>query len=175
MQNELNAGIAQIATFMICAQAIAHFRPKESYAKYLRMLLSLMILVQIFQPFCSLFFGVSSRELTMAVEEFQEKMDESMEKAAESAVLAEEKLENMSLWEVQERVAAQEKPAEQEKPKEQEKPAEQKALSEQKERITPVEEVEIDVNIESVKGTESNGNRIQNEGNAIKEMEIYGE
>lgn len=108
MQNELHAGIVQIATFMICAQAISHFRPKESYAKYLRMLLSVMILVQIFQPFCSLFFGVSSRELAMAVEEFQERMNESMATAKEQSALAEEKLENMSLLEVQERLAEQE-------------------------------------------------------------------
>lgn len=139
MQNELNAGIAQIATFMICAQTIAHFRPKESYAKYLRMLLSLMILVQIFQPFCSLFFGVSSRELTMAVEEFQEKLDESMKKAAGQSVLSEEKLESMSLAEVRERVTAQEDLAEREN-------AEEK---ENEEDVHNIEKIEIDVNIEN--------------------------
>lgn len=143
MQNELNAGIAQIATFMVCAQAIAHFRPKESYAKYLRMLLSLMILVQIFQPFCSLFFGVSSRELAMAVNEFQEKMDESMEAAVKQSVLTEEKLESMSLSEVQERVAAQGELPQQENPAGE--AADVSAAS-----ISPVEAVEIDVNIENI-------------------------
>lgn len=139
MQNELNTGIAQIATFMICAQAIAHFRPRESYAKYLRMLLSVMILVQIFQPFCSLFLGVGSMELATAVEEFQEKMDESMAMAAEQSVLAEERLESMSLSEVQERLA------------EQGNMEDEEIAAGQDDGILPVKEVEIDVNIKQAK------------------------
>lgn len=146
MQNEWNAGIAQIATFMICAQAIAHFRPRESYGKYLRMLISVMILVQIFQPFCSLFFGVSSQEMTMAVAEFQEKLEESMAEAVKASALVEEKQESMSLSEVQERLAVQEDMA-------------QEGVGEQEQQVTEangeekdvggvsVETVEIEVNV----------------------------
>lgn len=105
--NELQTAIGQIATFMICAQAIAHFRPRESYGKYLRMLLSVMILVQVFQPFCQLLWGISGEELYQGVEEFQKELDKSMATAAEQSVLTGEQLEQMSLSEVQERLEKQ--------------------------------------------------------------------
>lgn len=39
--------ICRIGIFIICSQAIVHFRPKASYEKYLKMLISAMILMQI--------------------------------------------------------------------------------------------------------------------------------
>lgn len=105
---EFKTAIGQIATFMICAQAIAHFRPKEVYGKYLRILLSVMILVQIFQPFCKLFWGISGQELYAGVEAFQRELDVGMRAAAEQSALVESRLENMSLLELQERLAEQE-------------------------------------------------------------------
>lgn len=108
MFDTLKTTVCQIAVFMICAQAIAHFRPKEAYEKYLRMLLSVMILIQIFQPFCKLIFGVTGQELSASVESFQRELDISMAEAAEQSVLAGEKLEAMSLLEVQERMTEQE-------------------------------------------------------------------
>lgn len=105
---EFKTAVGQIATFMICAQAITHFKPKESYGKYLRVLLSVMILVQIFQPFCKLFWGVSGQELYAGVEDFQRELDAGMRTAAEQSVLVGKRLESMSLLEVQERLAEQE-------------------------------------------------------------------
>ena len=102
MFDTLKTTVCQIATFMICAQAIAHFRPKEVYEKYLRLLLSVMILIQIFQPFCKLFFGVTGQELSASVEQFSQELDNSMAIAAEQSALVEKKLESMSLLEVQE-------------------------------------------------------------------------
>lgn len=99
---EFQATICQIAVFMICAQMITHFRPKECYAKYFRMLLSVMILVQIFQPFCKLFFGITGQELYAEVEKFRLELDKSVEEAAKQSVIAGEKLEHMSLMELQE-------------------------------------------------------------------------
>lgn len=110
--------ICQIAIFMICAQAIVHFRPKEAYGKYLRMLLSVMILVQIFQPFSSLLFGVSGQQLSLGMAAFQEALEKSLDRASEQSALAQEKLENMSLQEVQERLAEQEQLTEPEQPEE---------------------------------------------------------
>lgn len=99
---EFKTTVCQIAVFIICAQVITHFRPKESYAKYLRMLLSVMILVQIFQPFCKLFFGITGQELYAGVEEFQRELDANMKAAAGQSALIGEKLESMSLRELQE-------------------------------------------------------------------------
>ena len=105
MFQALKTTVCQIAIFMICAQAITHFRPKESYEKYLKLLLGLMILIQIFQPFCKLFFGVTGQELSASVEHFQQQINESMAEAAEQSARAGAQLETMSLLEVQERLA----------------------------------------------------------------------
>ena len=99
----MQAFIGQIGIFMICAQAILHFRPKESYGKYLRLLFSAMILVQIFHPISGLFLGGSSVELQRSVQQFQERLDKSMEEAVEKAAVSEERLQQMSLEEVQKR------------------------------------------------------------------------
>lgn len=137
MFDTLKTTVCQIAVFMICAQAIAHFRPKEVYEKYLRMLLSVMILIQIFQPFCKLFFGVTGQELSASVEQFQQELDSSMAAAAEQSALAGQKLESMSLLEVQERLleqesqTGQEEPAEQEQAAGQEEPTGQEQAAEQ--------------------------------------------
>lgn len=100
--------IEQIGIFMICAQTIMHFRPKEVYGKYLRLLFSVMILVQILQPFSNLFFGGSGIEMQKSIQQFQSKLDESMAEAARRAAFSEEQLQRMSLEEVQERITAQE-------------------------------------------------------------------
>ena len=50
MQNLLFQAICRVGIFMICAQAIVHFRPKEAYEKYLKLLVSAMVLVQLFLP-----------------------------------------------------------------------------------------------------------------------------
>ncbi len=42
--------IGQIAIFMICAKTLLHFRAKESYEKYLKLLVSLMLLVLLVEP-----------------------------------------------------------------------------------------------------------------------------
>ena len=42
--------IGQVGIFLICAQTLIHFRPRESYEKYLKLLLSVMLLIQLLQP-----------------------------------------------------------------------------------------------------------------------------
>lgn len=108
MFTTLKETVCQITVFMICAQAITHFRPKDSYEKYLRMLLGAMILIQIFQPFCQLFCGVTGQELVASVGQFQRELDLGLEEASKQALLAGQKLEDMSLLEVQERLMRQE-------------------------------------------------------------------
>lgn len=50
MENALVKGICQIGIFMICAQTFVHFCPKGAYEKYLKMLVSIMVLIQIISP-----------------------------------------------------------------------------------------------------------------------------
>ena len=47
--------IGQIAIFMICARTLLHFRAKESYEKYLKLLVSLMLLVLLVEPLLDVF------------------------------------------------------------------------------------------------------------------------
>ena len=94
--------IGQIGVFMICAQAVVHFKPKEAYGKYLRLLLGLMVLVQIFSPVYGLLFGEEGMSLTENIWKFQEEMEESMGAAAESSAISGLQLEDMSLKMLQE-------------------------------------------------------------------------
>lgn len=94
--------IGQIGVFMICAQAVLHFRPKESYGKYLRMLLGVMILVQIFSPVYGLLFGEEGTTLADNVRKFQEEMENSMGEASERSAVSDQQLESMSLKMLQE-------------------------------------------------------------------------
>lgn len=48
MQSDFVKVICQMGIFMICAQAIIHFRPKAAYEKYLKMLVSVMMVMQMF-------------------------------------------------------------------------------------------------------------------------------
>ena len=46
MLNGWLENIKSIGVFLICAQMLIHFRPSGAYVKYLRLLVSIMILVQ---------------------------------------------------------------------------------------------------------------------------------
>lgn len=70
--------ICQMGIFMICAQAIVHFRPKASYEKYLRMLVSSMILVQIFLAIGSLFTKDFEEKLSQSAKGFMAGFDISL-------------------------------------------------------------------------------------------------
>ena len=49
--------IGQLAVFVICAQTLLHFRAKESYEKYIKLLVSMMLLILTMEPIMDLFGG----------------------------------------------------------------------------------------------------------------------
>lgn len=53
------AKIGMLGIFIICAQAVVHFSPSQTYTKYLKLLLSIMVLVQLLQPLLTFFVGNS--------------------------------------------------------------------------------------------------------------------
>lgn len=55
--------ICEIGIFMICTGAIINFRPKASYEKYLKMLVSAMVLVQLFVAIGGFFSWEGQRDL----------------------------------------------------------------------------------------------------------------
>ncbi len=57
MLDALLASLQQMSVFMICAQALIYFKPKGSYEKYLKLLVSAMVLVQLLGPVQALLSG----------------------------------------------------------------------------------------------------------------------
>ena len=49
--------ICKIGIFVICARTIVHFRARETYEKYLRLLVGIMVLIQLFWPVGTLLLG----------------------------------------------------------------------------------------------------------------------
>ncbi len=102
MQSVLVTSICQMGIFMICAQAIIHFKPDNSYGKYLKMLVSVMILIQIFVPISSLFTQKNMGDVLESVQLFEKKLEKSMEDAAKSAYLSESTLEQLVIHRAEE-------------------------------------------------------------------------
>lgn len=103
MGDRLLEVIKQVGIFMICAQMILHFRPSESYNKYIKLLISIMVLVQLMFPVMEIFGG--------GMDGFYGKVDyyngfiaESMEDANVTALHAETLLNEMTMEEVKTRI-----------------------------------------------------------------------
>lgn len=100
--------IRQVGIFMICAQMLLHFKPTESYGKYIKLLVSIMVLVQIFVPVMEI-FGKSGHDAFQGkVLFYDEIMEESMNEINITSVTAEKLLEQMTLEEVKTRINNQE-------------------------------------------------------------------
>lgn len=114
MQNILFQTICRVGIFMICAQAIIHFRPRETYEKYLKLLVSVMILIQLFLPVGSLLMGGGMEQTLEGLELFRIRLEQELEAAAQEAAAADELLERMTLEEVRRRMEEQNKQDEEE-------------------------------------------------------------
>jgi len=113
MFNSFLNTICRIGIFMICAQAIIHFRPGKAYEKYLKMLVGVMVLVQIFSPLMELLSAEGQENIAARVIWFEQQMNESTAQAAESAFEYNDILNRMTLEEIKFRLeeAALEEPA----------------------------------------------------------------
>lgn len=107
MVNSLFQAICRTGIFMICAQAIIHFRPQGSYEKYLKLLVSVMVLIQLFLPLGSFLAGVGSQETYGQLESFRMNLERSMEEARQRAEESNAMLEQMTLEEVRRRMEEQ--------------------------------------------------------------------
>ena len=92
--------ICRVGIFVLCAQTVVHFKPKEVYEKYLRYLVSVMVLIQLFLPISSFLLGGGNKTIEKALKQFEDELRESMEQAEENAKEVDEKLESMTLEEV---------------------------------------------------------------------------
>ena len=104
MNSYLVQTVCRTGIFVICAQVLVHFRPNASYEKYMKMLVSAIILLQLFLPVSSLFTGEGEQSLAERVAQFEEQLELSMERAVQKYSASEELLERMTLEEVRERM-----------------------------------------------------------------------
>ena len=108
--------VGQAGIFLICAQTIVHFRPKEAYEKYLKLFLSVMLLPQLLQPALTVFSGGEEQNVQAQVEEFTEELQSVLNRASERAKQSQEDIGNTAAAVVQEAEEAPEgKPTEQKK------------------------------------------------------------
>lgn len=98
--------VKQVGVFIICAQMILHFKPAESYGKYLRLLMSTMVLVQLVVPVFGLLKGNVQETFVDRVSFYREELEDNMEKISLTGALAEDILERMTLEEVKKRLEA---------------------------------------------------------------------
>lgn len=68
--------ICEIGIFMICTGAIVNFRPKASYEKYLKMLVSAMVLMQLFAAIDGFFSTQGKLALQERIQWFTEDADD---------------------------------------------------------------------------------------------------
>lgn len=75
---ELLGTIRQIGIFMICAQAVLHFKPAAKYEKYLKLLISVMVLVQLLNPLLRFFSSEGEAFFNWRIQEIGADMEKEM-------------------------------------------------------------------------------------------------
>ncbi len=74
--------IRQMGVFMICAQALLYFKPKGSYEKYMKLLVSAMILVQLLSPVAALLAGEGGASLEERIAYYTNSFEQGMGEGA---------------------------------------------------------------------------------------------
>lgn len=82
MWQGLLGSIRQMGAFMICAQALIHFKPKGSYEKYMKLLVSAMILVQLLSPVAALLSGIDGQSLEERISFYSASFEQGLGEAA---------------------------------------------------------------------------------------------
>ena len=68
--------IKNMSIFLICAQVLIHLKPKGAYEKYLRLLISVMLLVQLLEPVGRLVGILHPGELAEQVQIMEKKLSQ---------------------------------------------------------------------------------------------------
>lgn len=67
--------IGQVAIFLICAQTLLHFRANDSYEKYIKLLLSMMLMLLLAEPFLNLLSMESGTGFMDKVYGYEQKLE----------------------------------------------------------------------------------------------------
>lgn len=76
---ELFQTIKRVGIFVICAQAVLHFKPAARYEKYLKLLVSIMVLAQLLTPIMHVFSMETKENFEERVFIIREEMEQKME------------------------------------------------------------------------------------------------
>lgn len=112
MQDSFFQAVCRVGIFMICAQAVVHFRPQEAYEKYLKLLVGIMVMIQLFWPIGDFLLGGRRQEAADMLEQFRQGLMQGMAEAEKRTAEAEAVLEQMTLEELRRYLAQQEESAE---------------------------------------------------------------
>ena len=96
--------VCRLGIFMVCARLLIHFRAQESYEKYLKLLVSVMILIQLFLPIGN-FLSAEKKEAGLKeLEGIRQEFEAELDRAQLQAQEADRMLEQMTLEELQRQV-----------------------------------------------------------------------
>lgn len=96
--------IRQVGIFIILAQMLLHFKPAESYGKYIRLLMSLMVLVQLLVPVLGIVFHGMPGKFDERRHFYKDSFAQQLEEINITCVMAEELLNNMTMEEIKTRI-----------------------------------------------------------------------
>lgn len=97
--DELLKVICRVGIFTICAQALVHFRPKESYEKYFRLLISGMIIFQLLLSVEAILLGDEAPTISEKTEKLQLQWRKDREELMRKVGQADKLLEQMTVGE----------------------------------------------------------------------------
>ena len=78
MGKELLKVLGELTIFMLCAQTLLQFKPREDYDKYLRLLLNLLILLLLLEPLRTLFTGTGQDKLKQERAILEQRLEETL-------------------------------------------------------------------------------------------------
>lgn len=96
--------IKQVGIFMICAQMLLHFKASENYGKYIRLLMSMMVLIQLAVPLSGLLQGRTGENLAQGLTRYETLLTEQRGEINEACIQAEQLLEELTLEEIKTRI-----------------------------------------------------------------------
>ena len=96
--------IKQVGIFMICAQMLLHFKASENYRKYIRLLMSMMVLIQLAVPLSSLLRGRTGENLAQGLTRYETLLTEQRGEINATCIQAEQLLEELTLEEIKTRI-----------------------------------------------------------------------
>lgn len=93
MQSFFLESVCKTGIFILCAQTLIQFRPKASFEKYLKLLVSVMVLMQLFAPVAGVVPGSQSGDWSDKIASFEQALEDKMQGIHQDASAWEDKVQ----------------------------------------------------------------------------------